>query len=291
MNIINILVSILVFISLPLLAGGIIRKIRARSQGRKGPPILQNIYDIRRLLVKTPIDGPYSGFFAENAPIVSLVASVVIWSIIAFEWAPFILIPFFLALMRISITGYAMETGTSFGGLGTGREMLLSITSEPIIFLMILVAQSQLQLTFSLPAVIMGVLFLGASGIAIMAELAKPPFDDPRTHLELTMVHEAMLLESSGRSLGFFDLGQQFKIAALLGFLVRLGLDHSKFLDPGLLTPIALNLILFAGTCFIAVIVGYWEAVSVRRKWSWVPEIMGLTFLFILLLGTLVKLN
>ena len=68
--------------------------------------------------------------------------------------------------------------------------------SEPILLLSILVSQSKLQLNFSWVGIILGSLFLGALMVAVLAELARPPFDDPRTHLELTMVHEAMLLRS-----------------------------------------------------------------------------------------------
>ncbi len=285
------LVSTITFIILPVITGGVIRKIRARVQGRKGPPVLQNIFDALRLFGKEPIDGPNSGFFAETAPVTAFVSSVILWSLICFEWGSFLLIPAFLLLQRISIMTFGMETGTSFGGLGAKREILLTITSEPILFLMILVAQSHMQIEFTFTAAAMGILFLSASGIAIMAELAKPPFDDPRTHLELTMVHEAMILEASGRSLAFFELANQVKIAALLAFIVKLGIHHSKLVTMKLISNSAEIALVFMGTIFVAVIVGYWEGVSVRRKWVWVPEIMGLTFLFILLLGTLVKLN
>lgn len=285
------IISIISFILLPLFTGGLIRKVRARAQGRKGPPILQNFYDATRLFGKEPIDGPNSGFFAEAAPVTAFVTALILWSLVCFEWGPLILIPSFLLLQRVSIMIFAMETGTSFGGLGTKREILLSITSEPILFLMMLVAQSHIQVEFSFTVAAMGIIFLIASGIAIMAELAKPPFDDPRTHLELTMVHEAMLLEASGKSLAFFEFANQIKIASLLAFLVKLGIDHSKFVTTEMINNGIEMVFVFFGTVAFAVIVGFWESISVRRKWVWVPEIMGLTFLFILLLGTLVKLN
>jgi formate hydrogenlyase subunit 4 len=80
---------IFTFFTLPLFTGGIIRKIRARAQGRKGPLILQNLNDIIRLLKKTPIDGPFSGIFGEIGPIFALFSSLMIWSIVVFEWSPF----------------------------------------------------------------------------------------------------------------------------------------------------------------------------------------------------------
>lgn len=285
----NYIILFLFFIIFPIIAGGIIRKVRARAQGRKGPPILQNFYDLTRLLKKNPIDGTHSGFFAEVSPMLVCVSGIIMWSIAVFEWMPFLLIPFFLVLQRVTTIAFAMETGSSFGGLGTSREMLLSISSEPILLLSILVSQSQLQLSFSWVGIILGSLFLGALMVAVLAELARPPFDDPRTHLELTMVHEAMLLEASGKTMGLFELGYQLKIATLFALVVRIGLEHSKFVDRTISKPVE-NIVAFLGAIVLAIFVGYWESVSVRRKWTWIPEVMGITLLFILVLGSLVKL-
>lgn len=184
-----------------------------------------------------------------------------------------------------------METGTSFGGLGSAREILIGICSEPILILSLLVAQSKLEVGFSFLGTIMGFFFLGAFLVAILAELAKPPFDDPRTHLELTMVHEAMLLEASGRSLAYFEGAAQLKIASFLVLLMRVGIEHTNFTLRNIGNGLLENFIVFSGAVLLAIFLGYWEARSVRRKWIWVPEIMGMTFLFLLVLGTLVKVK
>ncbi len=290
MEFLNISILVIYFILFPLFLGGIIRKVRARAQGRKGPPILQNLYDFLRLWQKSPIDGPNSAFFAENAPVTIFISSLIIWSIATFEWSSVLIIPFFLALQRMCILGFAMETGTSFGGLGTSRELLLAICSEPILIMSLLVAQSKLEVGFSWMGTIMGCLFLGAFLVAILAEIAKPPFDDPRTHLELTMVHEAMLLEASGRTLAYFEAAAQLKIATFLILLMRVGIEHTNFIFRKIGDGILENLIVFIGAVFLAIFLGYWEARSVRRKWIWVPEIMGMTFLVLLVLGTLIKI-
>jgi formate hydrogenlyase subunit 4 len=278
---------IFTFFTLPLITGGIIRKIRARAQGRKGPPLLQNLNDMIRMIQKEPIDGINSGMFCEAAPLFALFSSLMIWSIVVFGWTSFIMIPFFLAMQRIAITGYAMETGTSFGGLGTSREILLFIATEPIIIFLILVAQSKLSMVFSLVGVLLGTLFLSVSTVAVLAELARPPFDDPRTHLELTMVHEAMLLEASGKSIALFELGYQIKIASFMVFISKLALEHSKDI---VISSFLINLFALIGAILFSILIGYWESVSVRRKWTWVPETIGLTFLFLIIFGTLVKI-
>jgi formate hydrogenlyase subunit 4 len=286
----TILIMIISFFTLPLITRGIIRKIRARAQGRKGPPLFQNINDIMRLIQKSPIDGIFSGVFCEVAPTFAVFSSVMIWSIVVFEWSYFIMIPFFIAMQRISITGYAMETGTSFGGLGTSREILLFIATEPIIIILILLAQSKMSMVFSWVGFILGFLFLSVSTVAILAELARPPFDDPRTHLELTMVHEAMLLEASGRSMAFFEIAYQIKIASFMVFISKLALEHSKDIYGLVIPSYITGLLAFSGAIGLAAIIGYWESISSRRKWTWVPETIGLTFLFLIVFATLVKL-
>jgi len=163
--------------------------------------------------------------------------------------------------------------------------------AEPTIILMILVAQSHIELSLTPVSALIGVLFLLLSFVAILAELAKPPFDDPRTHLELTMVHEAMILEASGRTMGYLELASQIKLAGLLSFLIKLALEHSKLFPLGEFGNITRELLVLPGAVGLAILLGFWEADSVRRKWSWVPEFMGLCFLAILILGTLVKLS
>ncbi|PJZ71611.1 formate hydrogenase [Leptospira perolatii] len=288
MDIANFFVLILIFLGLPPIAPGIIRKIRARAQNRKGPRLLQSLFDVMRLGSKKPVDGVNSGIFAEISPTIALVSSLILYSISVFEWAPFLLIPFFLALQRITLMTFAMETGTSFGGLGSSREILLSVAAEPIIILMIIVAQSKLQMPLSQGSIIIGLAFFAASSVAILAEVKKPPFDDPRTHLELTMVHEAMLLEASGRTFAFFEVAGFHKFCALVVFLIRLSIEHSQLHS---WAPLYQNLLVLFGSLFYFGVLGYWESMSVRRKWTWVPETLGLTFLFILILGTLLKLN
>ncbi|MCX7999859.1 MAG: NADH-quinone oxidoreductase subunit H, partial [Leptospiraceae bacterium] len=261
---------------------------KRQAQGRKGPPLLQPIYDILRAFQKKPIDGYFSGHFAELSPWVMAFVSVLIWSIVVFEWIPFIVLPFLLMLQRLSITGFAMETGTSFGGLGTSREILISLAAEPILILIILTAQSHIVVDDTWVGLGFGFLFLGATFVVVLGELLKPPFDDPRTHLELTMVHEAMLLEASGRSLALFDFAYQLKLSSFLVFLMKLALEHSKFFSSQ--KAYVNDILAFCGAILMCIGIGFWESFSVRRKWKYVPEIMGLTYLFILVLGTLVKL-
>lgn len=282
---------LVLFLVLPFLLTGIIRKVRAFAQGRRGPRLLQFFWEVDKSLRKNPISHTNISDFTHLAPRVALFSSVMIWSVVLFEWAPFILIPFFLALYRFSYVSFAMEGASSFGGMASGREILLSVMAEPTFILMILAAQSHIEISVSPQGALIGLLFLSLSFIAILAELAKPPFDDPRTHLELTMVHEAMILEASGKQLGIFELASSIKLSTLLVFLVKLALEHSKLFKNEVLDSFARELMIAPMVILLAIILGFWESNSVRRKWTWIPEFMGLTFIAILILGTLVKLS
>ncbi|MCZ8344029.1 MAG: NADH-quinone oxidoreductase subunit H [Leptospira sp.] len=282
---------ILLFFILPVFLPGIVRKVRAMAMGRKGPNVELFFYELLRMFRKKTIHPLQFGTFSYIAPILCLFSALVIWSIVLFEWGPYLFIPFFLAMYRITYIGYAMETGTSFGGMGSGRETVLSVMSEPTLILMILVAQSHIEISESLQGFFVGSLFLIMCSIAILSEISKPPFDDPRTHLELTMVHEAMLLEASGKSLFLFEWAAAIKQTSLLVFLVKIALDHSKLIKNAFFSELQRDLLLLPIITLFAFILGYWEAISVRRSWKWIPEMMGLVFLSILILGSLVKLN
>lgn len=279
------------FIVLPFLLTGILRKVRAFAQGRKGPKIIQFFLEFQKFYLKVPVLHNNVSSLSHIAPRVALFSSLMIWTLVLFEWAPFIFIPFFLALYRFAYIGFAMEGATSFGGMASGREILLSVMVEPTFILMILAAQSHIEISETPQGILIGSLFLILSFIAILAELAKPPFDDPRTHLELTMVHEAMILEASGRQMAFFELASSVKLSALLVFLVKLALEHSKIFRTNSLDGLNREFLILPAVIFLAIVIGFWEANSVRRKWTWIPEFMGLTFIAILILGTLVKLS
>lgn len=281
----------LLFLTLPFLLTGIIRKVRAYAQGRRGPKLIQFFWEINKAYLKEPVHHNFYSEISILAPKVALYSAFMIWTIVLFEWAPFILIPFFLALYRFSFIGFAMEGTSSFGGMASGREILLSVMVEPTFILMILAAQSHIEISETPQGILVGILFLALSFITILAELAKPPFDDPRTHLELTMVHEAMILEASGRHLALFELASSMKLSALLVFLVKLALEHSKLLNSVFINQLNREFLILPIVVLLAILLGFWEANSVRRKWTWIPEFMGLTFIAILILGSLVKLS
>ncbi|MBM9499535.1 NADH-quinone oxidoreductase subunit H [Leptospira sp. 201903071] len=285
------IVRILSFLFLPFLCGGIVLKVRSYAQGRIGAPVLQILYDTIRMIRKKPVDGPFSGFFTEASPIIAFVAGLVLWSLVSYEWAPFLLIPFLIGIIRFALLAYAVENGTSFAGMGSAREVILFVFCEPVLILVLVVFESHIVVNANFASLAFGGLFLLGTSLVILAEIAKPPFDDPRTHLELTMVHEAMLLEASGSRRAFFELAQQLKTSSLFLFVAKIGIYHGEFFINHTISKFWLDVVAILGALFVSFCVGYIESNSTRRRWRWIPELLGLNFIFMLFLGILLKLG
>jgi formate hydrogenlyase subunit 4 len=242
--------QMLLVLALAPLLTGLIRKAKARLLRRRGPPLLQPYRDLIRLMRKEVV-------LAENA---SWLFRVIPYMIFAGAWVAAALVPTFatglmfswsadliaiVALLgagRFFLTLAGMDVGTSFGGIGSSREAMFATLAEPamimIIFTLALLAGST-QLSglagfMSSPAVGLRV-SLGLALIALImvaiAENGRIPIDNPATHLELTMVHEAMVLEYSGRHLAVIEL------AASLKLLLYLSLIACVFAPWGLVSP------------------------------------------------------
>jgi formate hydrogenlyase subunit 4 len=229
----------------PLLLG-VTRKVKARLLQRKGPPVLQPYRDLVRLLRKEAVLAENASWLFRAAPYLIFAATWVAAALIptfatglVFSWsADLIAITALLGLARFFLALAGMDVGTSFGGLGSSREMLFASLAEPamlmITFSVALVAGStqlstiaSFMLTDTSLRVSLG-LALVALIIVAIAENARIPVDNPATHLELTMVHEAMVLEYSGRHLALIEL------AAALKLLVYVSLIGCIFMPWGL---------------------------------------------------------
>jgi formate hydrogenlyase subunit 4 len=230
---------------------GLVRKIKARWQRRIGPPVSQPYRDLRRLLGKEVVLAESTSWLFRAVP----------YLIFATTWVSAALVPTFQAGLLFSWTGdliaivallgaarflqalAALDAGTSFGGIGASREMMIASLAEPamimVVFTVALVAGSTLLSTIAQFMVNTGGLrvSLGMALIALvivaLAENARIPVDNPATHLELTMVHEAMVLEYSGRHLAMIEM------AASLRLLLYLSLIACIFAPIGLLTHAA----------------------------------------------------
>ncbi len=285
----------------PLLVG-VLRRVKARLLGRAGASVLQPFFEVARLLRKQPVLAHNASFLFRAVPAVAFAATLAAACLVpsftlGMSLAPvsdLLAIVGLLTVARVSLALGAMDVGTAFGGIGASREMMFSTFAEPammlVIFTLALLAGST-NLDF-----IAGVLREGALGLRVslgmilvaclaiaLAENGRLPVDNPATHLELTMVHEAMVLEYSGRDLALIEL------TAALKLLLWLTLISSIFFPFGLAIAAAplqwpLGLAVWVGkVAALALGLALFETAVAKMRVFRVPEFLGVAILLGLL--------
>jgi formate hydrogenlyase subunit 4 len=240
---------LLVLLLAPLLTG-LVRKIKARFLRRRGPPLIQPYLDLVRLLRKEVVLADSASWLFRVIPYLIFAATWVAASLVPtfqtglmFSWsADLIAIIALLGSARFFLALAGLDVGTSFGGIGSSREVMIASLAEPamimIVFTLALVAGSTQLSTMAGYMVSSAVGLRVSLGLALLAlimvavaENARIPIDNPATHLELTMVHEAMVLEYSGRHLALIEL------SAALKLLLYVSLIACVFAPWGLAAP------------------------------------------------------
>jgi formate hydrogenlyase subunit 4 len=231
---------LIVLLLAPLLAG-LVRKIKARMLRRAGPPVIQPYRDLVRLMRKEVVLADTASWLFRVIPYLIFAATWVAASLVPtfrtgllFSWsADLIAIIALLGSARFALALAGLDVGTSFGGIGSSREVMIASLAEPamimIVFtLALIVGSTQLSTMagyMASPAVGLRV-SLGLALIALImvaiAENARIPVDNPATHLELTMVHEAMVLEYSGRHLALIELSAALKLLLYISLIACL---------------------------------------------------------------------
>jgi formate hydrogenlyase subunit 4 len=271
-------------IFLPLLMIGILRSIKAKLQNRCGPPITQPFWDVIKLFRKSETISTTTSRAFQSSTLVNLGVMVTVALMTPWLGVPspiagdLFLVVYTLALGKFCMSLSALDSGSPFGALGASREAALSIQTEPamIIGLAALAVQSHSS-TFSamlgvhgphLP--ILAILVTVAFWMSATAELARMPIDDPTTHLELTMIHEAQILENSGRNLALVEFVAALKLAVLLGLVSQLIL---------LIIPVQsavvsylLSIGLLGASIFAIALL---ESVMVKLRWRRVPHLLS----------------
>lgn len=298
-------VQMLLVLALAPLLLGYTRKVKARLLLRKGPPMLQPYRDLLRLSRKEVVLAENASWIFRSGPYMIFAATWVAAALVPtfaaglqFSWAAdLIAIAALLGSARLFLALVGMDVGTSFGGIGSSREMMFASVAEPamimIVFTIALVAGStQLShiATFMTAHVGLRVslgLALFALIIVALAENARIPVDNPATHLELTMVHEAMVLEYSGRHLAVIEM------AAALKLLLYISLIGCIFAPWGIapvgagLTDYAVGIITYIAKLAVGgfLLVLFETSIAKMRVFR-VPEFLGAA-LMLGLLGTL----
>ena len=300
----NIFYYLLQFASVLLLApliGGITKKIKAFSQKRKGPPLIQNYFDVLKLLRKGTVVSTTSSWIYRIAPYLTFASALCACLFIPISLlgqpagftGDIILAVYLLALGRFFMTLAALDTGGTFGGMGSSREMLISSIFEPSLFVA-LFSVSLISGSTSLGVMELTALnnssvllhpvyilsFLSIM-IVLMAETARIPVDDPATHLELTMVHEAMLLEYSGRHLALMEMGAWLKQLFLITVIVNLFLPSANlFFAVSGVAAILISLAFFLFKVIVlSVLIAVIEVLTVKFRFFSVPNLAAFSFI------------
>ncbi len=283
------IVRLVGWLALAPLLPGIINKVKAWVGGRRGPPVLQLYYDLARLwqkgVVLSTLASP--GFVA--GPAVAWVA--VLGAALLLPLGPVgaslsfhgdvLLLIYLLALARFCMAWAAMETGSAFEGMGAAREVSYAVLAEAALITAVLALSvhsgSVTLVTMLTPAAGAGAVLLAAGLFTVLlAENCRVPFDDPSTHLELTMIHEVMILDHSGPPLAAILHGASMKLLLFAVLLVE------AVLPLGGLSRLAASGALAAGVLVVTVGVGLVESLMARLAFRRVPLLLTTAFLLCL---------
>lgn len=288
---------VLVLLLSPLITG-FNRTFKARVQTRHGPSVIQPYRDLYKLLRKGMVIPNTASWIFTATPFVlfvtTLLASLLIPTISANAplslFGGVLAVVYLLALGRFFLALGGLDTGSSFGGLGSSREMTISAIAEPALMLAVftvaigagstnlsIVAQSALGQSWRFLAPSQMLAF-AALFIVLIAETGRIPVDNPATHLELTMIHEAMILEYSGPYLALIEWAASIKQLVLMTILVNVFFPFGLSLSwsPG---PILFSLVLFVvKLLLLSVVVAVVEVSNAKMRLFRVPELLAIAF-------------
>ncbi len=286
--------SLFLIIISPLFTG-VLRKIKAFLRGYKGSSILQPYYDIHKLVGKSRVISNNSSFITVIGPLFCFAGAIgiaffipVFYTNALVSWGNILVIFFGLALIKFINSLIGLDSGSTFGGMGSSREMFISFFGEPILFILILFLYHETKtfntfyisflnsklLLYSVQHIMAGVAFF----ILILAENARIPIDNPETHLELTMVHEAMVLDMSGPDLALLELSSSIK------FMIFLTLGLNLFLPMNMAStmewiPIFISLAFYLLKMIAALFaVAIIETSMAKFRLFRVPELLAAAF-------------
>ncbi|MGO3929427.1 NADH-quinone oxidoreductase subunit H [Rhodopseudomonas pseudopalustris] len=296
---------LLVFTLAPLLTG-FIRKVKARLMRKRGPSLLQPYRDLLRLLRKDVVLADNASWLFRATPYVTFAAIWVAAALVPtfatgllFNWmADLIVIVALLGTARFFLALAGMDVGTAFGGLGSSREVMIAALAEPamllIVFCVALVAGSSQLSTIAnfIASAQVGLrVSLGLAMIALimvaLAENARIPVDNPSTHLELTMVHEAMILEYSGRHLALIEFGAFLKLLLYVSLLACLFFPWGIAVSgAGLQSYVVGTAVYVVKLAAVGFLLALFETATAKMRVFRVPQFLGAA-LMLGLLGTL----
>jgi len=267
---------------------GVINRVKAVFAGRKGPSLMQLYYDLAKLLRKSSVYSHSTTLvFRMAAP---LILACMLVALLMLPWggmsAPvsfagdFILLLYLLALARFFLVLSALDTASGFEGMGASREVLFSALAEPSLmlgFLVLILHTGSMGLSgiasgigfsdWQSSAPVLSMIAL-AWFFLLLCENSRIPVDDPNTHLELTMIHEVMILDNSGLDLALMEYASALKLWLFTGLLINL-------IVPLRMENLFYQVCIFIPSMFIvSVLVGITESVMARLKLLTIPKVL-----------------
>lgn len=284
MIILLIIMNLFIILFLPFIMLGIIKKTKAFWGGRKGVKLLQPWYDFVRLLKKEPVVSSTTSFVFKIAPVIALATSITAglfvptvagFSIITMDFA-FIIFAYILGFGKFFSIISAMDTGSSFEGMGASREACFTALIEPAFFIVmasvcavvgVFTFQSLNVFLHNTDIIGVCIILLAVMALFIMmlTETSRVPVDDPATHLELTMIHEVMVLDNSGADLAFLSWASAIKMVLISSIISALVIPVSL--------PFGLSALYYFALLFaISFAIGTVESAIARFRMSHVIE-------------------
>jgi formate hydrogenlyase subunit 4 len=274
---------------MPFLLVGVINRTKSWWGGRKGPGLFQSYHDLRRLLRKRPVVSDTATPLFRLGAYVVLVCALAAMAFVPLlgQFAPlsfaqdFVAVAYTLGLARIVLMLSAMDVGSPFEGMGAAREAKFGAFAEPALFLLLgtagaatgmssfadMLGQLHHTPTYALIVLPLALALL----ILLQTEAARVPVDDPLTHLELTMIHEVMILDHSGPELAAMQYAAGLKMTLYAGLIATLLNPFAPVTDP--LAAVAASVFIMLA---VAVVVGCFESLMARLPLPWVPHYVWL---------------
>lgn len=289
--------AIVVVLVAPLVAG-LIKTSKARMQNRRGPSIFQSYFDFLKLFAKDSVISPTTSWIFTVAPYVYFASALgaaamtpvlaALFTGFSSRFADLFMLLYLFVLGRFFLALASLDAGGTFGGMGGSREMFISVLVEPAILLTLLTVAFKSHstglgaMTATAEGSSLGLAAIFAAAaffIVLVAETGRVPVDNPDTHLELTMIHEGMILEYSGRSLGLIAWASSIKQLVMIILFVTLFLPW-----PGATWPLAGQILAMIGKVLACVVaLALMESVTNKIRLFRVPGFLAVAGLFALL--------
>ena len=278
----------------PLLVG-LMAKVKARAEGRVGAPIVQPLRDLRKLLSKERLHARHSSVVLPLAPMIILAATAVAVAISPLvsthpflgSSADILVVVYLLLTGTVAAALAGLDAGTAFGGMGSSRVMTIGALAAPALLVAVIALSiqsgtsnlpSMMSSTIAHPDWVFGpsrLLALGALLIVVIAETGRIPVDNPATHLELTMVHEAMILEYAGPELALFSLGEAMRLGLLFSLVANLFFPWGIATSDSVLALAVGVILLMAKAALVALGVALIEVRSAKLRLFRLPELLA----------------